>query len=78
MFYQHFCQIIIGFFLAFLALQVEKLSAFKTIKDARWARVKIRSKKKIIFNLKANFTEYSFEMLKPSQVHSICVVSFKI
>ena len=55
MFYQHFCQIIIGF-LTFLALQVEKLSAFKTIIDARWGRVKNEAKK-IIFNLKANLTE---------------------
>ena len=55
MFYQHFCQIIIGF-LAFLALQVEKLSAFKTIIDARWGRVKNEAKKKN-FNLKANLTE---------------------
>ena len=46
MFSQHFCQIIIGFFLAFLALQVEKLSAFKTIIDARWGRVKNEAKKK--------------------------------
>ena len=58
MFYQHFCQIIIGF-LAFLALQVEKLSAFKTIIDARWGRVKNEAKKKN-FQFKSQLNRVKF------------------